>query len=115
MLGLLMDLSMSLSFVGAGKASIANVARERLLAGMGANMGGEMVGAGEGARAHVALERLVARVDTQVPRELVRAREAPRAAHYGARVRTLVYRRLARSVRVFARLQWQQNLTLSST
>ena len=102
-----MDFRVSLALVRASELSTANLTRKRLLARVRANVRGQVVGAREGARADATLERFVARVDTDVARELVGTRKAARAALYRARVRTLVDRRLARTVRVLARLHRQ--------
>lgn len=107
-----MYFSVTFAFVGACEPSVANVARERLLTGVCANVRGQVIGAREGTSALATLERLVARVYAQVTRELVGAREAARTPGHGARVRSLVYRCLAGPIRIFARLEWKKLLLL---
>lgn len=67
---------MSLSLVTPGKLASTEVTGEGFLAGVCANVRGQVVTPAEGAHAYSALEGFVARVDAEVTRELVRAREA---------------------------------------
>lgn len=94
------DLHVPPSLVAAGELPPALVAGERLLAGVRADVGGEVVAAAEVPHADAALEGFVAGVDAQVSAQLVRAGEPAVAALRRARVRPLVDGGLARSVRV---------------
>jgi len=85
----LVDLGMTLSFVAPREPAPAHVARERLFAGVGAQVRRQVVAAAERARAHLALERLLTRVDPHVTRQLVAAREAAFAERHRADVRPL--------------------------
>lgn len=96
-------LGVTLALIAASELASAEVAGERFLAGVRADVRGQVVAAAERAHADTALEGLVACVDAQVARKLVRAREAPVAVLGRARVGTLVHRRLARPVRVLSR------------
>lgn len=57
--------------VAPGELPPALVAGERFLAGVRADVGGQVVAAAEVSHADAALERLVAGVDAQVPAQLV--------------------------------------------
>ena len=54
-------------------------------------------------QAYPTLKRFLSGVDADVTRELVGPREPAVAVLHGARVRPLVHRRLARSVRILSR------------
>lgn len=86
---------MSLALVASGKLASALAAGEWLLAGVRADVCGQVVAAAEAAHADATLEGLLAGVHAHVPRQLVRAGEAPFAAVGRAGVRTLVWRRFA--------------------
>lgn len=83
-------LGVAFALVTASKLTSTKVAGEGLLAGVSANVSGEVVAATERAHADAALEGLVARMDPQVARELVRAREPPVAVFGRAGVGALV-------------------------
>lgn len=84
------DPVVSVAFVAACERASAGCACERLLAGMGSDVCGEVVAAAEGARADGALEGLLPRVDAQVPRQLVAAGEPSLARLHRAGVGPLV-------------------------
>ena len=89
----------ALLLVGAREPLAADLALEWLLAGVRANVRGEMVGAGEGPEAGAALERLLACVDADVARQLVGAGEAAVTGRLRTRVGPLSQRRPAGSRR----------------
>lgn len=93
---------MSLPFVAPGKLAAAEVAGERLLPSVRADVRGEVVATAEVTHTDPALERLVSGVDADVSGQFIRAREPPVAALCGTRVGSLVDGRLARSVRVLS-------------
>lgn len=93
---------MPLAFITPGKLSPANVTGKRLLACVGADVGGKVVTATEVAHADSALEGLLACVDADVAGELVGAREATIAGLDWAGVWTFVGGCLAGPVRVLA-------------
>ena len=64
----LMHFTVPFLLVGSSETTIADLARERLLARVRAYVCGQMVGAREGSRANVTLERFVARMYSQVSR-----------------------------------------------
>lgn len=101
-------LGVPLLLVASGELSAALITAERLLAGVSPDVGSEMVAPGEGAHADPTLEWLLPGVDAYVSRELVAAGEPAIATVHGACVRSLVHRRFARSIRVLARLHWNQ-------
>lgn len=104
---------MSLPLVAPGELAAAEVARERLLSSVRANVRGEVVAAAEVAHTDPALERLVSSVDPDVSGQFVGAGEAPVAALCRTGVRPLVDRRLAGSVRVLSGPQdWPQGQVL---
>ena len=94
------DPHVSPPLVTSGKPPPTLLAGEGLLAGVRADVRGQVVAAAEAAHADAALERLVAGVDAEVAAQLVRAGEPAIAALRRARVRPLVHRRFAGSVRV---------------
>lgn len=65
------DLGMSLSLVAPGKLSPTELAGEGFLAGVRADVRGQVITPAEGAHAYSALERLVTRVYAEVTCELV--------------------------------------------
>lgn len=67
-----------------------------------------MIAPREGAHTDATLERFLAGVDADVPGELVAAREPAIAAVHGASVRSLVHRRFTRSIRILSRLHRDQ-------
>lgn len=91
----LVDLGVPLALVTACELASALIAGERLLAGVRADVRGQVITAAEAAHADAALEWLLACVHTHVARQLVGSGEAAVAAVGGAGVRTLVRRRLA--------------------
>ena len=93
-------LAVALLLVAARELPAADVALERLLARVRADVRRQVVAAAERAHADAALERLLARVDADVTRQLVAAGEPAVARLDGASVWALLRRRLARSVRV---------------
>lgn len=93
---------MSLSLIAPGKLAAAEVACERLLSGVRADVRGEVVAAAEVAHTDPALERLVSSVDPDVSGQFVGSGETPVAALGRTGVWPLVDRRLAGSVRVFS-------------
>lgn len=103
-----MHLGMPLLLITASKLTATDVARERLLARMGANMGGQVVWAWERAHADAALERLLARMDADMTGQLVRPGEPSVAVLDRAAIRSLVDGRLTRPIRVFAGLHRNQ-------
>lgn len=70
-------LGVPLSLVAPRKLASTEFARERLLAGVCADVCGEMVTATEGPHADAALEGFVSCVDAQVPRQLIGSRKTP--------------------------------------
>lgn len=70
------NLHVASSLVRASEATAASVASERLLSGVGADMGGEVVGTREVSHADATLERFLAGVRPHVTGELVGTREA---------------------------------------
>ena len=110
LLDLLFHVHLAVAFllVAASELASAYVALEGFLAGVGADVGRQVVAATERTHADAALERLLTRVDADVARQFVAAREATVAGLDGAGVRSLVGRRLARSVRVLALLDRQK-------
>jgi len=103
-----MHLGVPLLFVRAGELASADVAAERLLARVRADVSGEVVRAREGTHADATRERLLTRVDADVPGELVRAAEATVAVLHRTRVRPLMDGRFARPVGVLAWLHRYQ-------
>lgn len=97
----LVDFCVPPSLVASGELSAAEITGEGLLARVCADVGREVVAPAEAAHADAALKRLVSGVDADVTRELIRARKPPVASLGRTRIRALVHRRLARSVRVF--------------
>lgn len=95
-------LGVALALIAASKLASTEVAGERLLAGVRADVRGQVVAAAERAHADAALEGLMACVDAQVTRELVRARETPVAVLGRTGVGTLMHRCLARAVWVLS-------------
>jgi len=91
-----------LPLVASGELPAAEVARERLLSRVRADVRGEVVAAAEVAHADAALERLVSSVDADVSGQFVGAGEPPVAAVRRTRVRPLVDGGLAGSVRVLS-------------
>lgn len=65
------DLSMPLAFIAPSKLSPTDVTGERLLACVGADVGGKVVTAAEVAHADATLEGLLACVDADVASELI--------------------------------------------
>lgn len=102
------DLGVALLLIGPGKLAATDVAGEGLLAGVGADVGGEVVGPAERAHADPALERLLAGVDPDMSGEFIRSGEPSVAVFNGARVRAFVNGGFAGSVRVLARLDWNE-------
>lgn len=100
------DLGVSLPLVAPSELAAAEVAGERLLSRVRADVRGEVVAAAEVPHADPTLEGLVAGVDADVSGEFVGAGEAPVAALRRTRVRSLVDGRFAGSVRVFS---WPQD------
>lgn len=96
-------LRVPLLLVRARELAAAHVARERLLARVGAHMCRQVVRSTERAHTDSTLERFLARVDADVPRQLIRPREPAVAAFHRACVWPLVDGGFARSVRVLAR------------
>lgn len=88
--------------------SAALITAERLLAGMGSHVSGQVIAPREGAHTDATLERFLAGVDADVPGELVAAREPAIAAVHGASVRSLVHRCFTRSIRILPRLHRDQ-------
>lgn len=86
---------MPLALIAAGELASAVAAGERLLAGVCANVCGQVVAAAEAAHADAALERLLACVHAHMARQLIRPGEAAVAAVSRAGVRTFVQRCLA--------------------
>ena len=82
------------SFVRASETTAASVASERLLSGVGADMGGEVVGAREVSHADATLEGLLPGVRSHVTGELVRTREASGTGFDRAAVGSFARRRL---------------------
>lgn len=99
-----MDLGVAFLLVGSGELAAADVAGEGFLAGVGADVGGEVVGAAEGSHADPALEGLLTGVDPDMSGEFVRSGESSVAVFDGARVRSFVNGRFAGAVRVLAGL-----------
>lgn len=106
---------MTLALIAAGKLASADVAGERLLAGVCADVSGEVVAAAEVAHADTALEGFLARVNADVARELIRAREAPLARLHRAGVGPLVWWCLAWPVWVLAHTAGLNELRLVDT
>jgi len=105
---LVVDAHVARAFVAAGKAAAADVAGERLLAGVGSHVRREVVAAAEGPPADGARERPLPGVNAQVARQLVAARE-PAVARLGrAGERAVGDRRAARPARVLPRLHRHQ-------
>lgn len=102
------DLGVAFLLVGSGKLAAADVAGEGFLAGVGADVGGEVVRAAEGSHADPALEGFLAGVDPDMSGEFVRSRESSVAVFDGAGVRSLVNGRFAGPVRVLAGLHWDK-------
>lgn len=98
------DLGVTFLLVGSGKLASADVTGEGFLAGVGADVGGEVVGAAEGSHADPALEGLLAGVDPDMSGEFVRPRESSVAVFDGAGVRSFMNGRFAGPVRVLAGL-----------
>ena len=86
---------MPLAFVTAGKLPSALAAGEWLLAGVCADVSGQVVAAAEVAHADAALERLVSRVHALMARQLVGTGEAATAAISRTDVGTFVSGHLA--------------------
>ncbi|KRY40859.1 hypothetical protein T01_1724 [Trichinella spiralis] len=91
-----MDLAVAFAFVAAREPTPAHFADERLLAGVGPYVGGQVVTATERPQTYPTLERLLAGVDAHVTGQFVASRKAPVAAFHRALVRSLVVGRLAR-------------------
>lgn len=108
--GLLLEVNfgVTLLLVAARELPPAYIARERLLAGMRANVRGEVIGARERTHANTTLEWFLAGVNAYMSGELVGAREPPVAILHRAPIRSFVYRRLTRPVRIFPRLHRHQ-------
>lgn len=98
------DLGVTFLLVGSGKLAAADVTGEGFLAGVGADVGGEVVGAAEGSHADPALEGLLAGVDPDMSGEFVRPRESSVAVFDGAGVRSFMNGSFAGPVRVLAGL-----------
>lgn len=98
------DLGVTFLLVGSGKLAAADVTGEGFLAGVGADVGGEVVGAAEGSHADPALEGLLAGMDPDMSGEFVRSRESSVAVFDGAGVRSFMNGRFAGPVRVLAGL-----------
>ena len=75
------------------------------------DVSGEVVGPAEGAEADPALERFLAGVDADVPGELVTPREPTVALAHRAGVRPLMYRRLQQKI-TLKNLYMMKNVTL---
>lgn len=104
---------MSLPFVAPGELAAAEVARERLLSRVRANVRSEVVAAAEVAHTDPALERLVSSVDPDVSGQFVGTGEAPVAAFRRTGIWPLVDGRLAGSVWVLSGPQdWPQGQVL---
>lgn len=99
------DLGVPLALVAARKLAAAEVAGERLLARVRADVRSEVVTAAEVAHADAALEGLVSGVDADVSGEFVGAGEPPVAALGRTRVRPLMDGCFAGPVRVLPRPQ----------
>lgn len=93
---------MPLPLVAPGELAPAEIAGERLLPRVRADVSGEVVAAAEVPHANPALERFMSGVDANVSGELVGAGEAPIATLRRTRVWALVDRRLAGSVRILS-------------
>ena len=105
---LVVDPHVARALVAAREASAADVAWERLLAGVRAHVRRQVVAAAERAPTHGTRKRSLPGVDAQVARQLVTARE-PAVARLGrTRERTVGDRRPAHAARVLARLHRHQ-------
>lgn len=91
------DLGMPFALIAAGELASALAAGERLLAGVRADVCGQVVAAAEATHADAALKWFLASVHAHVARQLIRAGEAAVAALGRAGVRTLMGRCLALS------------------
>lgn len=100
------DFRVSFPLVAARELSATEIARERLLSRVRANVRGEVVAAAEVAHADAALERLVPGVDADMSCQFVGARKAPVASLRWTRIRSLVDGRLAGSVWI---LSWPKD------
>lgn len=95
----LVDLSVSLALIAAGKLSPALAAGERLLTSVCADVRGQVVTPAEAAHADAALEWLLTCVHAYMPRQLIGTREAPFTTVSGTSIRTLVWWRFALQAR----------------
>lgn len=87
---------MSLHLVAAGELPAAQLAPERLLAGVRPDVRRQVVAPAEHTLADLALERLLARVDPEVPGQLVAPREPAVARLERTSVRSLLRWNLSR-------------------
>lgn len=103
-----MDLGVAFLLVAPGELTAALITAERFLTGVRAHVSSQVIASRERAHADATLERLLPGVNANVPSKFVAAREPTVTALHRAGIGSLVYRRLAGSIRVLARLHRHQ-------
>lgn len=103
-----MHFSVAFLLVASRELTSTRIALKRFFSCVRSDVCCKVIRSRERSHTNAALKRFLSRVDANVSRQLIRSRESPIAVLNWARVWSLVYRRLTRSVRILSRFHWYQ-------